>query len=60
MGKYVLAMLLVLVALADVAAAQSGVQITRDGKRTLISKDVGNERWAITLNDDRPICSACW
>lgn len=39
---------------ADQARAerQSGVQITRDGKRTLISKDVGDERWAITLNGD--------
>ena len=35
---------------ATLAAAQAGVQITRDGKRTLISKDVGAERWAITLN----------
>lgn len=34
------------------AERQSGVQITRDGKRTLISKDVGDERWAITLNAD--------
>ena len=30
------------------AHAQSGVQITPDGKRTLISKDVGDQRWAIT------------
>jgi subtilisin len=30
----------------------SGVQITPDGARTLISKDVGNERWAITYNPD--------
>jgi len=37
---------------ATLAAAQAGVQITRDGKRTLISKDVGAERWAITLNED--------
>src|SRR5262245_5423484 len=37
---------------ATLAAAQAGVQRTRDGKRTLISKDVGAERWAITLNED--------
>ncbi len=34
------------------ALALSGVQITPDGKRTLISKDVGTERWAITWNAD--------
>lgn len=32
--------------------AGSGLQITPDGKRTLVSKDVGAERWAITLNAD--------
>lgn len=37
---------------ASLALAQAGVQITRDGKRTLISKDVGAERWAITLNEN--------
>jgi hypothetical protein len=37
---------------ASHAAAQAGVQVTRDGKRNLISKDVGAERWAITLNED--------
>jgi hypothetical protein len=40
---------LALVALvAGLAEAQSGIQLTRDGKRTLISKDAGNERWATT------------
>src|SRR5262245_1237489 len=34
---------------------QSGVQISPDGKRVLISKDVGDERWAITLNDDNTV-----
>ena len=29
------------------AAAQTGVQVTRDGKNAVISKDVGDERWAI-------------
>lgn len=32
--------------------APSGLQVTPDGKRTLVSKDVGEDRWAITLNDD--------
>lgn len=34
------------------SSAGSGLQITPDGKRTLVSKDVGAERWAITLNAD--------
>lgn len=33
-------------------ARDSGVQITRDGLRNLISKDVGADRWAITRNPD--------
>jgi hypothetical protein len=32
--------------------APSGLQITPDSKRTLVSKDVNGERWAITLNED--------
>ena len=34
------------------AAAQSGLQLTPDTKRTLINKDVADERWAITRNPD--------
>jgi hypothetical protein len=30
--------------------AESGVQVTLDGTANLVSKDVGNERWAITYN----------
>ena len=33
-------------------ARQSGLQITPDQLRTLISKDVGGQRWAITRNSD--------
>ena len=33
-----------------VVAQSRGVQFTPDGKRTLVNKDVGSERWAITLN----------
>jgi hypothetical protein len=40
-----------LLALPD-AGQPSGLQITPDGARTLISKDVGAERWAITYNPD--------
>lgn len=29
-----------------------GIQISPDGRRTLVSKDVGEERWAIVLNHD--------
>ncbi|MEO2170007.1 MAG: S8 family serine peptidase [bacterium] len=32
--------------------AASGLQISPDARRTLISKDVEGKRWAITLNDD--------
>ncbi len=42
----------VVASLAADALAQSGLQISPDGKRTLISKDVGSQRWAITLNAD--------
>jgi subtilisin len=30
----------------------SGIQVTPDGKRTVVNKDVGSERWAITENAD--------
>ncbi len=33
-------------------AREEGLQVSKDGKRRLISKDVGNERWAITYNLD--------
>lgn len=42
--------------ISSVAYAQHGVQVTPDGKRNLISKDVGDERWAITYNlDDQTV-----
>lgn len=31
-------------------SAESGLQVTPDGKTTLVSKDVTSERWAIALN----------
>jgi hypothetical protein len=34
------------------ADRESGVQLTPEGTRTLISKDIGEERWAITRNAD--------
>ncbi len=44
--------LLVVAAAPDAPAQdrQSGLQITPNGKRILISKDVGGQRWAITRN----------
>lgn len=40
---------------AGASERQSGVQVTPDGKRTLISKDVEGARWAITHNDDATV-----
>jgi hypothetical protein len=37
---------------ADAAGRGSGIQVTPDGKRTLISKEVQGARWAITRNAD--------
>src|SRR5690242_15343204 len=31
---------------------QRGIQVTPDGQRILVNKDVGADRWAITLNAD--------
>ncbi len=47
-----LASALVALLISGAALAQSGLQITPDGKRTLVSKDVAAERWAITLAPD--------
>jgi hypothetical protein len=51
MTRLVLAFTLVAVSVGPAAGA-SGVQITRDGKRTLVSRDVGSDRWAITRHMD--------
>jgi len=41
---------------ADPQGADRGFQETPNGMHALVSKDVGNERWAITLNrDDRTV-----
>lgn len=34
------------------ATSQRGIQTTPDGRRTLVNKDVGAERWAISRNQD--------
>ena len=50
------AMVLAIVLTATNAAAQTrGVQFTPDGKRVLVNKDVGSERWAITKNENGTI-----
>lgn len=49
---FALAVVLVALTAAIPAAAQSGVQLTPDGQRTLVNKDVGGERWAIDLGPD--------
>lgn len=41
--------------LGSPAYAQSGVQTTPDGEQTLVSKDVGGERWAIARDADGTI-----
>lgn len=46
------AFLMSVLAFASAAHAQSGLQETPDGRRVVVSKDVGAERWAITLNKD--------
>lgn len=42
----------VLLAAPALAQSESGVQISPDEKRVLVSKDVAGLRWAITRNDD--------
>ena len=46
--RTLLAVLALVVAAPTLARAQSGAQWTRDRDATLVSKDVGAERWAIT------------
>jgi hypothetical protein len=49
----VAALVAVAVAMPATGLAQNrGVQFTPDGKRVLVNKDVGTERWAITLNEN--------
>jgi outer membrane protein assembly factor BamB len=45
-------LILGLLLIAGPAAAQSGLQITPDGARTLVVKNVGAERWAIVRSAD--------
>ncbi len=47
-----LAALVLWLAVAPAAAAPSGTRTSRDGRQVLISKDVGSERWAISMNLD--------
>ena len=48
--------LLLIVATASLAHAQAGIQLTPDGRRSLINRDIGDERWAIAYDfDDRSL-----
>lgn len=55
--RSLLAVMLTLVLCATPALAGDGVQILPDATSILVSKDVGNERWAITLSlaDETPL-----
>jgi len=48
--RIIAALALACVGATPALAAQSGVQWTPDSDRILVNKDVGAERWAITLN----------
>lgn len=52
--RFAIALLSAVLVAAGVAPvhAQSGVQVARDGRTNLVSKDVGSERWAITYDLD--------
>ncbi len=49
-GVWIMVVLVVLSAGEAAAQRQSGIQRTPDGARVLVSKDVGGQRYAITLN----------
>lgn len=55
-ARWGVTMVMAAVLAATTAAAQTrGVQFTPDGKRVLVNKDVGSERWAITKNENGTI-----
>lgn len=49
-SRRALCALLLAFATADAAHAQAGFQLTPDGRRSLINRDVGDERWAIAYD----------
>lgn len=51
--RYLVAAVTLVLTLATPARAKSPVRFTPDGTSILVNKDVGNERWAITLDLDR-------
>lgn len=51
-AKLAIAVVMTLAGASVVQAAPSGVQWTPDAARILVNKDVGIERWAVTLNLD--------
>jgi hypothetical protein len=53
LGRFAVAFgVLIAVGAAPAAAQNRGIQLTPDGERTLVNKDVGTERYAISLNPD--------
>lgn len=55
-SRRLLPALLLVLATAGVAHAQAGFQLTPDGRRSLINRDIGEERWAIAYDfDDRSL-----
>jgi hypothetical protein len=51
-GFFAVVLLSALSLLAADASAESGLQIAPDHKGTVISKDVGDQRWSIVYNED--------
>src|SRR5689334_656275 len=47
----------IVVALATAAHAKSPVRFTPDGTAILVNKNIGNERWAISLDAERATVS---
>ena len=56
MGRLLVALTVVL-ALTTSAHAKSPVRFTPDGTTILVNKDVGTERWAISLDTERATVS---
>ena len=55
--KHLVVALTVVVAFTTSAHAKSPVRFTPDGTAILVNKNVGNERWAITLDAERATIS---
>jgi hypothetical protein len=56
-SRLLVAAALIVMALATSADAKSPVRFTPDGTTILVNKDVGTERWAISLDTERATVS---